>query len=548
MTPKFIEMVSAKMINEILHVGSRCGGGKSINTIEQLHIHLKKTQPSEETVVFASVTNDLTRQNHEEFEVVSSGSSSTGIASIRIDSLENQGKVVKEFSEALSTGYQGVIFISHMTLSLVDAGLLQGIRLIVDEIPKDLVNLLSIRREAKDHGDKWEGYLNTQASPHAGYKSVIIDPSADKNEILRLIDNIRSEKDNTKTRKVAELLEFLLADYEVMYTTITNSKNRTYRLYQAVHWQKLYQITRNVDSFAILSAQLKSSLFGFIAQSFLGLTITDADITPGFTLEAKHEKKVRIIPFLKEGTWSTTLKSKPANEVLHHEDDAVTSTSSVITYAQEFADNLMGNRNFLVTLNKKDPLIHGLKRDGVVRTRIAMHGMNNFRNYDHAVYLASNRPSPFEIKPLQMFASDHGLSREDIVEAVVTERCHETAYQCIARTSIRETSNKPNRVHVLIVPDMGHANYIASWFDSGYATIDTQFSYSTQLSKEQDTAANKRKIIVTQILMERLLGQEKLNSLVKNAGISMSTFKRYKEEFRDELEKDGLLQPKRQAA
>lgn len=225
------------MINEILHVGSRCGGGKSINTIEQLYIHLTKTHPSEETVVFASVNNGLTKQNHEEFQTVSSGSGGNGIASIRIDSDENQGKVVKELSDTLLAGYQGVIFISHMALSLVDAGLLKGIRLIVDEIPNDLVGMLSIRREAKDHGDKWEGYLDTEVSSHAGYRRVIIDPLTDRDDILRYINNIRTQKDNTKTKEVAELLEFLLADYEVMYTTITNSKNRTYQLYQAVHWQ-----------------------------------------------------------------------------------------------------------------------------------------------------------------------------------------------------------------------------------------------------------------------------------------------------------------------
>lgn len=305
---------------------------------------------------------------------------------------------------------------------------------------------------------------------------------------------------------------------------------------------------KNVGSFAILSAQVKDSLFGFVAQNFLGLTITDADITPGFTLEAKHENNVHIIPFLKEGTWSTTLKSKPANEILYHDNGAVTSTSSVISLAQEFAETLMANRDFLIILNKRDTQIKSLKRDGVALRKISLQGMNNLRGYDHAVYLASNRPDPFRVKTLQMFASDHKLSREDIVESVVVEKCHENAYQCIARTSIRDQSNDPSKVHVLIVPDMGYANYIASWFEPGYATIDTQYSYSTQLSQKQDTAADKRKIIVTQILMERLQGREKLKDIITKSGISKATYERYKREFRVELEQEGLLQPKRLAA
>jgi len=143
-----------------------------------------------------------------------------------------------------------------------------------------------------------------------------------------------------------------------------------------------------------------------------------------------------------------------------------------------------------------------------------------------------------------MFASDHGLSREDIVTAVVTERCHETAYQCVARTSIRNPQPDRDKEHLIVVPDMEYANYIASWFEQGFATIDTQYSFTTLSSVDRQKATDLRKQVVINILLAKQRGLGKIVDLIKQAGISDSTYKRYKKEFYDELVSLGYLKAK----
>ncbi|XKH60740.1 hypothetical protein LG290_02875 [Halomonas sediminis] len=536
------------MTREILHVSSRCGGGKSRETIKELVDNILNKYPVRETYLFASKTNDLSRQNYEMFVSTAKLFPQHAIPVERIDSETSKGTVIQGLTERLITNFQGVIFISHSTLATIAPSLLGKTRVVVDEVPQELAGCLVVRHEAKDQDYPWEKYLVNEASSHTGYMKTRIDPQADRDDIRRYIDNLRKGRDNVTTENVADLLEFLLADYEVVYTTTTKMDGPLYRLYQAIHYHRLKELADNVDFLAILSAQLKETLFGYVAEKHLNLKIVRKPINDTANLQMKHKNKVRIIPFLKNGKWSTTLRMKPANECLIRDGKPEPSILSVRILAQEFSETVLGNRDFLITLNSKDKLIESLEQRGIVSTTIAVHGMNSYRHLDHAVYLASSNPTPFDIKALLMFAKDHGLNGEDLIDSVIVERCHEAAYQCVARTSIRNEHHDPTKEHVFVVPDMHYATYIANWFEPGCVTIDTQFSYITQYEDSQKIAEENRRMIVTHILSEKAKKKEKLQVLIKKAGISMSTYKRYKEEFRDELEKSGLLQPKRKAA
>ncbi|MBB3190933.1 hypothetical protein [Halomonas cerina] len=530
------------MITEILHVSSRCGGGKSLNTLKELYPYLVKN--SEETVIFASKTNDLTQQNHAGFLKIVAQRVDP-VASVRVDSSTDKGAVIRELSELLTAGYSGVIFTSHSAIARIHSSLLKKVRLLVDEVPQELVESIQVRYEAKDQGAKWESFLTTHPSSHTGYQKTVLHPSVSQENVQRYIDNIREGRDTSTTQEVASLLEFLLADYEVMYTTVCDAKKRVYRLYQAIHWQKLDQIISNVAHFAILSAQLRGTLLGFVAEHHCGIPIQEVPVTSQINLEAKHSNKARIIPLLAGGNWSATLKEKPANEALSYQGVPVSSPEPVALYAQQVAEQILGAKGCLLVLNKDDPLHAGLDRGNVERITIAVHGSNNYRHFDHAVYLASSRPNPFEVKSLQMFAVDHNLPENGITQAVMTERCYEAAYQCIARTSIRNPQADPNKEHLFIVPDMEYAKYIQSWFEPGYAIIDAQYAHTKQPTARRDKEKENRRAVVIRILTDYQAKQGKRKDLIMQAGISESSFRRYKKEFRAELEGLGLIRPKR---
>ncbi|WP_404299104.1 hypothetical protein [Halomonas sp.] len=538
------------MTKEILHVSSRCGGGKSRETIRELVDHIKGKQPCEETYLFASKTNELTGQNLKMFVEFTQQQTGLTIPVKRIDSETHKGSVIRDLSELLITGFNGVIFISHSTLATIQPSLLKNTRVVIDEVPQELAGCLTVRHAAKDHGYPWEKYLINTASNHDGYMRTRLNPNADEDDIRRYISNLRGGIDNVTTTNVADLLEFLLADYEVVYTTTTNSDGTLNCLYQAIHYHRLHELSRNVDFLAILSAQLKDTLFGFVAEKHLKLKIVNKPInsSSAANLPMRHKNKVRIIPFLQKGRWSTTLKMKTANECLYKNGQPVTSPIPVWMLAQEMTEFILGKEDFLITLNTKEKLLDSLDRDGVERTSLAVHGMNSYRKLHHAAYLASSNPTPFDIKALLMFAKDHGLDGQELIDTVIAERCHEAAYQCVARTSIRNHKHDPNKEHIIIVPDMQYANYVAKWFENGCAKIDTQFSYTTLYEEAQKAAEESRRMIIIHIISEKMKRKEKLKSIIDKSGISRSTYKRYKEEFRAELENLGLIPPKRSSA
>ncbi|WP_143421391.1 hypothetical protein [Halovibrio salipaludis] len=538
------------MLTEIYHVASRCGAGKSRETINELIRHLLDEGDGDRAYLLASKTNELTGENFEYAkQLIQSHAGGNSLAIERVDSTNNKGTVVRDLESLLESEFKGIIFVSHRALASINAAKLSNTRVVTDEAPQDLAGTLMVRYEARDTGYPWEKYLIEVPSAHTNYTRVEIAPGADREDMRRYIRGIQQNRDTATTQDVADLLEFLLEGYEAAYTTTTRSDGSIYRVYQAVHYHRLQALATHVDFLAILAAQLDQTLFGFISQHLLGLPIVERDITDQITLVRKHRNQVRIVPLLDSGRWSTTLREKPAYESLTRGGHPISSKESVGQFAQTFAAQLLKQEPAVITLNDDEPLAPSLShlKDSLTSTHV--HGMNHFRHLDHAVYLASTNPTPFENKILSMFAKNHELEKHKLTRAIMVERCYEVAYQCVARTSIRNTLVDPDKEHLIIVPDMHYAKYIESWFEPGCVTIDTQYSYQVERNrKKKDLKITKQFNLVVHIITQHKQKKGKLPQLVAQAGISMSTFKRYREEFRPELEVVGLIKPKRQQA
>jgi hypothetical protein len=231
---------------------------------------------------------------------------------------------------------------------------------------------------------------------------------------------------------------------------------------------------------------------------------------------------------------------RAADTALTHNGQAVSSSAPVHQLAQEFADRILGDRDFLLIHNSKEPLLPRLDRQGVTPCTTALQGMNHLQHFHHAAYLASTNPTPFEIKSLRMFAKDNQISGADLVAAVMIERCYETAYQCIARTSIRNPSYYHEEEHIFIVPDIHYAKYLQSWFDPGCAVIDTTESY-TRHQERPKTASNKAETLalVAQVLDEQRRKTGKLKDLLKKYDVSRSTVRRHKKELQSQAITDS---------
>jgi hypothetical protein len=554
--------MQSKMITHVQHISSRCGSGKSYHTIRHLLDRLCTQYPAVPTVILGSKTTDLNAQNYLEFSDAKKASSHTNrflVPSIRIDSDTHPGSVTKTVTEKLTEGFGGVIFTSHAVLANLSPDTLKGVELILDEIPNSLVATLSVHYEASDQSNDWESNVLTRPSKYPGYEEVYLHPEADVAAIRRVINNIMSNRDNSRTKPVADLLAFLLANYDKLYVSEIKGR-RTFRCFQAVQWLAIKQIAEQVASVTILCAQLKGSLFGFVLQYCLGVQINETHQIGSVTLATKHPHTVLIHPFLKKGRWSNKLKQQITAEALCFDDrQPLPQTRSVVEYAQLISDAIMfegrvlngqhkHDKHYIAVLNRKDPVLPQIARDSVNLISTVSHGMNHLSTYDHAVYLASNLPNPQELKHLKLFAQDHGATPKSIEEAIMIERCYEAAYQCVARTSIRSKDPKPGMCHYIVVPDNEYAEYLYQWFEPTLANIVTDVSCITHHIDQQELKTKEVLEITIQILRERHQQRTTYAKLAKQYKISLSTLDRCKRQNRDLLEKMGLLKPKRKKA
>ena len=530
-------------VKTINHILSRCGGGKSRHTISAL-VKQQSIELTDRIYIFASKTNRLSKQNYKHYadEVIKSELSLI----FKIVDSSTTKNVVQAVEETLRSITSGVVFVSHKALSLLDPKLLSGTTLIFDEIPQELIQPLLVRFEEKDRGQHWERFLCTEESQHKNYLRVSIAPDADKNELRRIIKNVNSNHDNSITRDVTRLLNFVLEGYEVLYQTQTqpkaNDTPRTFCVYQALEWKTLKDVVDNADAMIILSAQLEETLFGFIAKNLLHLTISTPSITPSIKLETKHKQRARIYPILDANSWSSTLKSSPASEQLIDPNNLIDPRDTVAMHAQRIINKRFGSMNYLLIPNEKDPIIEELQQDNVTKITSAVHGVNDYRHIMHSAFIASNRPNPFEEKTHMMFASDHNLDPTKLRNALITERCHEAAYQSIARTAIRNYTLSSEYEHLIFVPDMEYAEYIANWFDKGCATIDKSLSCTLISAQERKLDDVKKLDMVKRILADKGKPGVTMTDLFAREGISKASFDRYKRKFRSILTQSGLLQ------
>lgn len=534
------------MVDEVLHLKSRCGGGKSIGTITGLYDFLLGSQ--DETVVFASKKLDLSAQNHESFiqkqdvAALAEGQQFIPIPHIRIDIETVSGSTVKaRLHECLDSGFRGVIFVSHAVLTSVDPKKMRHVRLIVDEVPSNLVKHIDVKYKEKGGGNSWENYIVTNPCNHVNYEIVSINPNANLEEISQRARDIRSEKDTNDNKKVGVLLEFLLDGNESVYTTVIssgNKKNEPDRVYQAIDWRGLRNITSNVRRFSILAAQLKDTLVGFVLNNVIAVGIEDAVIPGNVPLETQHKNKARIYPMLSTGRWSTYLKDRIARNALCLNGQPVPSDETVIQYAQTIAKKIIQGRESLLILNKKDGIHPDLDIANVESISSGSHGLNIYRNFDHAIYLSSNRYNTYEEKALRIFAKDYGVFDDSIVEAVITERCHELCYQNIARTSIRNDVVKAGVEHVFVVPDMAHAKYLLQWFDGG-AVIDETYSH-TRITARSGSKREKDLNKIIQVRRDYQANMGRIEDICKVYSLNKRTYYDHAKRFEKELMALGL--------
>lgn len=526
------------------HVTSRCGGGKSFHIVAQLHNHLVKTKArgqEPDFFILASKTNHLSQQNYEHF-VDECKKSQSSVSCKLIDSSNGSSSVVADISDHLRNHKEGVLFISHAAVAIIDPSLLSKTTLIFDEVPDNLVKEIRLFHEAKDKGQPWEKFISYLPKGDSALCRVTLNPNIDRGEVQRYITNILTRKDNVTTADVAEMLQFLLDDHEDLYFMPKQQKDATIHYYTGIDWRRLDALRRCASSIVILSAELKRTLLGFVAKNVAGLDIQEITITPDIQLHTEHKKHAIIYPILKDRTWSTFIKGKRATEFLKNELLSILPHETVFDHALRIVSSKLGNSKYLLIMNKKDEAKNAPEQENIKIISSSSHGSNSYMGTHHAAYLASKRPDPVEKISLNLFASKYNLDHEELNESVITERCYESAYQCIARTSVRDFNSSFEGPHIFFVPDMKYAEYVLEWFEPGYAKIDTSRSCTNQSTKAKQDKTQQGIELLASILAANKSQKKSIKDLVKQAGISIPTYNRLRAKHKVEMQQRGLMQ------
>lgn len=527
----------------IIHITSHCGGGKSYHTITELHKHLLNTRPDDQEsrfFILASKTNSLSQQNYKQFASECQQYQSN-VRHMLIDSSNTSTNVIAAITDHIRHHKEGVLFMSHAAVSLIEPSLLVGTMVIFDEVPDNLVKEVRLFHEDKDNGQTWEKFISYQPQSNSDLQKVTLAASTDHDEVSRYISNIQTKKDNATTSNVAEMLQFLLDNHEDLYFMSKKRNGITTNYYTGINWSRLDELRRCASSIVVLSAELKRTLLGFVAQNIAGLDIQEKYITPRITLQTTHKKRAIIYPILKDRTWSTYFKNKPAAEVLSDVSLNILPTDTVLDHARRIALTKIGSMKCLLIMNKRDRKNAPPEEDNIKIISSSSHGSNSYSDYHHAVYLASNLPDPTEISSLSLFASKYKQTPADLIDCVITERCYESAYQCLARTSIRNSHDSFEGPHLFFVPDMKYAEYVASWFEQGYATIDTSLSCTVQLTPDQQIKNEKSIDLLVWILTEKKTKKTPINVLLKQAGMSKATYNRRRADHKTLMVARGLM-------
>ncbi|WP_318465417.1 hypothetical protein [Photobacterium leiognathi] len=529
-------------------VKAACGGAKTYQSLIELG---KKQSQNPEFTLWGSLTNNLSADSFKTFTELFPNVEAHLVDSSTVRQGESVRDVLTQYSwDAKSGKFNGVLFVSHDSL-LNDAltGTLSLANVICDEAPTSAIGLISVKND--DITYKFiERYVQFSVC-EVDSNYLIVSLKDDEDLQVELSQTIEAhtlptgERANFLSSHVIELFQLLLAGYDMVY--YSKGKAVVNHYFQAIKYQPAENLIKHSKSLTLLAASPENTLFGILAQKKLGCNFNYKTQANNVELPQLHTHKVRIIPYLVKGNISKDLKNKVTNQATVNREPEERHT---VREDMELFARVQLKGDFLYFVNSADepllPLTAAERKDkNIIRHRIMVHGLNAYKDFTKAAYIASVNPDPSERGLLKIAAKNLNLEESELLQACITERYLESCYQCLARTIIRCHGVQTDKEIIFVVPDMRAAEYVASKFADGYVTIDTSKGYEvlkeTVKSADQKVKELANLAKVKAVLADHKAKVAKLPELFKKHGMSESTFKRTKKAHKEELQALGLI-------
>lgn len=546
--------------NKSIHlINGRCGGNKTGYIVAQIESALSENP--DQCIIYAAPTKLVLNEVYSNRLLNLEASSKQLIVS---DDSINES-VTSTITKVLSEGYCGCLLITHSALFNLDATLLAGKWVIIDESPEQTVRFTTIEFFDNEPPHELQRFneLSVVCDANSSEHYNRITPSSTENVQLLFDEgnrlrsksyNLTKKGQKVRAQKLVDIAGLYFAaasEHGYIYLSSKADDELTKLMYRSIETGDMVRVVNHASKVWLASADFEGGLLHFLLTNYHGLSIESIENT-GIPLE--HDKtNVTILPLLGgDKQWSKTfaesnravLEGFDFFDISNYSCDKTVFTElfefgSYCIQAEIFENKEQQNKSLMfVNVAKQSECEH----DDFVQVSTQSHGQNSYQMHNHAIWMASLLPTPNQINALEYFCRQVNIDPQAAKECLRHTRQYAPMYQGLARTSLRvEASTDPN---LFVVPDIASAEALLKWIPN--AIIDTKYLFTLKElteNKQEFDAKRAERISLAIAIFEALLnvkhgGKAKV---YRRFGVDSKQVSRYKDEFHDDLLAAGLL-------
>ncbi|ACK46313.1 hypothetical protein Sbal223_1808 [Shewanella baltica OS223] len=554
-----VDTVVTEEMKRIHLINGRCGGNKTGYIVAQIESALSENP--DQCIIYAAPTKLVLNEVYSNRLLNLEASSKQLIVS---DDSINES-VTSTITKVLSEGYCGCLLITHSALFNLDATLLAGKWVIIDESPEQTVRFTTIDFFDNEPPHEFQRFneltvvCDANVSQH--YSRII--PSSTENVQLLFDEGnrLRSKSYNltkmgkkVKAQKLVDIAGLCFAaasEHGYIYLSSKADDELTKLIYRSIETGDMVRVVNHASKVWLASADFEGGLLHFLLTNYHGLSIESIENT-GIPLE--HDKtNVTILPLLGgDKQWSKTfaesnraaLEGFDFSDISNYSCDKTVFTElfefGTFSIQAEIHENKEHQTKSLMFVNVAKQ--SECKHDDFVQVSTQSHGQNSYQMHNHAIWMASLLPNPNQIKALEYFCRQVSIDTQTAKECLLHTRQYAPMYQGLARTSLRvEASTDPN---LFVVPDSASAEALLKWIPN--ATIDTKYLFTLGELKEKqqefDAKKEQRRSMAYAIFYDLLTVKHgRKADVYKRFGVDRKQVSDLKKEFKDDLFAANLL-------
>lgn len=411
------------MNNKTIYIAEALpGSGKSTKFIEALPALTATSK-----IIYAMPTNALIKELAQDIKT-KAGIIPTIITSATTD------HVVANLEKALASNASPLLMVTHESLRRVDARLLAGWELVMDEVPS-VSDCWSHQFDSISYLSSLESYLTVGEDKKATLKP----------EHVALVESmIKAKEGSALSSSALEVLKAMITPKCSVEVEKQSSKGK--RLVRIVRYRDFLPAFSYANSVHILANNVRDTLLGVHAES-QGWSFERSIFTPEFD---GYGKRVELHPFLK-GKYSKTQSLMQRNG----ESLAKWSNDTQLASWLDGVTAMIGDDESLAFMHD---WVEYSFAENVTKLPIDSRGINGYQDRSIAICLQHGNVSPDDALSFHSLSDMLGVPVSEIRKAIEFERFYESTLQAVARTSIRDRDS--TAPVVLFVQNIEMAKYL----------------------------------------------------------------------------------------